>query len=234
MKNVTMGGYIILLHLTLAAAFYDPGLVNRIKANLGYMPEELSPFYYTNIALQQRIANNLSPDAIVFIGDSHVQGLAVSSVHKHSENFGIGNDTTYGVIQRLPKYQKLDEVKTVVLSIGFNDLRYRDNSDIVKNIVYILNHFSKDTKIVLNAISPVGAAKHALYNERILYLNAQYKLLSQSYQNVTYVNAFESHINIKGFLPQKYLLSDHIHLSEEGYKIWINVLSALLGAMEGS
>ena len=56
----------------------------------------------------------------MFLGDSHVQGLAVSSITPNAVNLGIGGNTTVGLIQRLQNLKSLQLARTVVIAIGYN------------------------------------------------------------------------------------------------------------------
>ena len=51
--------------------------------------------------------------ATIFIGDSITQGLATSAVSNQSVNYGIGSDTTLGVLKRLPYYNSMNSAKAV-------------------------------------------------------------------------------------------------------------------------
>ena len=98
------------------------------------------PSHYDQmLAFHLRQDQNLPEGLVYFIGDSHIQGLATQSVSRRSVNYGIGSDTTAGVLKRLSKYQSLKNAKAVVLGIGFNDLKERDNIQIISNIKKILD-----------------------------------------------------------------------------------------------
>lgn len=76
--------------------------------------EALTHYFYRQMtSFQSRIDQNSPPRAIYFIGDSQIQGLAVSAVTPLAINYGIGNDTTAGVIKRIPLYNSLNTAKAV-------------------------------------------------------------------------------------------------------------------------
>jgi lysophospholipase L1-like esterase len=196
--------------------------ISKIEIKLGLLPEEITNYYHTMVAFHHRVDKNLPDGSVLFIGDSHIQGLAVSAISPHSVNYGIGRDTTVGVINRLPYYGSLSSAKAVVLSIGFNDLRYRENSEIADNIDRILQYFSPTTTVVLCAIIPIDEVvlNDKSYNQRIINLNDLIREKGREYSNVIFLNIRNSLISESNLLP-KFHIGDGIHLNKEGYDIWI-------------
>ncbi len=68
------------------------------------------------------------PDkSVVFVGDSLTQSLYVDAVARPSVNYGIGGDTTVGVLGRLPEYRSILCASAVVMAIGVVYMKFRDN-----------------------------------------------------------------------------------------------------------
>jgi len=224
--------YIICIHIILVAVLIKPDFISQVNRQLGAQPPEITKHFRSMVAFHSRIDKNLPPKSILFIGDSHIQGLAVSAISPNAVNYGIGKDTTVGVMQRLHYYKSIPASKSVVLAIGFNDLKRRENENILQNIEKILDYFPAKIDIILCAIHPVGENKHAAYNERIKDLNKSLKKISMQYNNVTYLNSFNSALSSGKYLLPKYHLPDGIHLSKEGYSVWIAKLANTLSKIK--
>jgi lysophospholipase L1-like esterase len=224
--------YIIIFHILLVTMLVKYGLVHINKMKLGVESGEFTNHYRTMIAFHTRIDNNLQDGAVLFIGDSHIQGLAVSSIISNAVNYGIGNDTTLGVIQRLPIYKSLNSAKSVVLAIGFNDLSLRSNSEIADNVRMILNYIPTTTNIVLCAVMPIddNIWDDKSLNIRIIQLNSMLEGISSELNNVSFLN-INDYITIDSKLGPKYHIGDGVHLSKEGYDIWIHHLKRFLNSL---
>ncbi|WP_100656722.1 GDSL-type esterase/lipase family protein [Alteromonas flava] len=220
--------YFIVIHLALALVIIKSDFLQRVERKLGFNQTEITQHYKTMTSFHARIDSNLPQNSIIFIGDSHIQGLAVSAINDRAVNFGIGNDTTFGVLQRLEQYRSIQSSAAVVVSIGFNDLRYRENEEIIENITKILNFIPSHKKVLLTALLPVGKKLHKKYNGRITAINKRLFDLTLRRHNVHFIEAFGSFLNKEGYLEEKYLLRDNVHLSSLGYKIWIMELRKAL------
>ena len=172
-----------------------------------------------------RIDSNLPHQSTIFIGDSITQGLAVSAITSPSVNYGIGHDTTYGVIQRIDKYQSLESAKAVVLAIGYNDLKRRSNDEIIENYQRILKTVPEKPQIIISAILPLDERVKGVFgNKRIRDINAALNTISKQTPNTKFIDATENLLDASQNLAQDYHEGDGIHLSSEGYKVWINAL----------
>ena len=229
MRNKVFISYVICLHILLITVLVKSDFIYKVRMRLQELPDEITQHYRIMVAFHSRVDKNLPSGAVYFIGDSHTQGLAVSAISPHAVNYGIGNDTTVGVIKRLPQYKSLSTAGAVVLAIGYNDLRRRNNKEIAENIEKILNYLPAQTTIILCALHPIGTKvnKSDSYTQRIMELNSSLEKISRNYINVTFVSAFEA-LSDKGNLISQYHLQDGVHLSKEGYAIWISKLANIL------
>ncbi len=216
--------YIVCIHVVLVTVLIKSNFIYQVKIKLGVQAEEITEYYRSMFAFHLRVDQNLPPESIIFIGDSHTQGLAVSAISPSSVNYGIGGDTTIGVMKRLPYYRSLSESKAVVLTIGFNDLGRRNNNEITDNIEKLLKYFQPNLSVILCAIPPVGKKEHKTYNHRIKELNASMRKMTMNYSHISYVDSFNGARSSEGYLLSEYHLSDGIHLSKQGYNLWITQL----------
>jgi lysophospholipase L1-like esterase len=221
--------YVFMIHCFLIFILTKSDFLNKVYKKIDSTPDEVTPYYRELVSFHSRIDKNLPLGSVLIIGDSHIQGLAVSAISPLAVNYGIGNDTTVGVIQRLPLYKSIENSRAVVLSIGFNDLRRRDNAQIYKNIDKILEYFPPNKKVILCSINPVAESNksYSKYKQRIIDLNLSFSSLSDKYMNTTFLNSFYD-LSYDGYLRKDYQLADGVHLNKEGYEVLIkNIVEAL-------
>lgn len=221
--------YLVFLHLLLVIVLLKSNFINKIESQLGIQPDISNNYYRTMVGFHSRIDKNIPNGAILFFGDSHIQGLAVSAISPLSVNYGIGGDTTSELLQRLPVYKSLHMAKSLVLAIGYNDLKRRSDSDITNNIKNILRHLSSERKIILCAINLIDESKlnKKNMNQRITLLNSNLEKMSRKNNKVTFLN-INNFIAIKGNLAAKYHIGDGVHLNKLGYDVWIQHLKHTL------
>jgi lysophospholipase L1-like esterase len=182
----------------------------------------MTPFHF-------RMDKNMPSGMIYFIGDSHTQGLATQSIVASSVNYGIGSDTTVGVLNRIRFYNSLASAKALVLAIGFNDLKQRSAQETSKNIEKIINQIPAIIVIFLNDVFPVNS-NTKLYpsiGRKIKQLNKNIANICENYQNVNCIDTYNYMIDIDS-LSIKYDIGDGIHLNEKGYKLWISLIKQQL------
>ena len=148
--------YVVFLHILLAMVLFKSNFIEKVERKLElYKSPELSEYYNEITAYHERMDGSVPRGATIFIGDSITQSLATSAVSELSVNYGIGSDTTLGVLNRLPIYESIHSIKAVVIAIGVNDLARRNNDSIIHNYEEILDYIPKNTKILVSAILPI-------------------------------------------------------------------------------
>lgn len=221
--------YIILIHVLLITVITSSYSVRQFIINIIDGPDELTKHYYQMVAFHGRVDKNLNDNYNIFIGDSLVQGLAVSSVDAMSMNYGIGGDTTFGVINRLPIYNSIYEAKNIILAIGHNDIGKRTKSDIIKNFKTMIEYIPADINVIICSVILIdeNIKTEKISNTKILALNNEIESLTENYTNVTYLNVNNS-LAASGNLPFKFHIGDGVHLNKEGNEIWIYELKKVL------
>ncbi len=184
-------------------------------------------YHNETLAFQLRIDRNLTGSYAIFFGDSHVQGLAVQELAIPSVNFGIGSDTTQGVLQRLPLYESIDDALLIYLAIGFNDLKDTADEDILQNFRVILESLPHNKVVALSLILPIDEEFFIhtdVTNSRINQLNRSLEELQYAYSNVEVVMPGGKLVNHNGNLNRQYHIGDGIHLNSLGYAVMIDYL----------
>jgi lysophospholipase L1-like esterase len=187
--------------------------------------QELGGYYYTLVRQHQRMDGNVPADALIFIGDSILQGLAVAAVADRSVNFGISGDTTAGVIKRLPIYRSVERARAIVLHVGVNDLAYRTPEELLANFHSILTDLPGSRPIVVSAILPLdeNVLNYSSGNREIKEINARLASLCREFDRAIYVDAGLRLADTEGNLERKYHVGDGVHLSNQGYDVLIDV-----------
>jgi lysophospholipase L1-like esterase len=177
------------------------------------------------VAHHMRLDRNLTPGRLIFLGDSHILGLDTMQVAPDGVNFGIGGETTVGLLARIDHYQSVRQARAVVMGTGYNDIRLREAGEIVNIIRDILSRLS--VPVLLTGILPVSPAwsenpgQAAKMNATIASINAA--LRSICTKDCIFVDPEP----VFGALTEKaaYYESDGIHLNARGYRVWTKLIS---------
>ena len=195
------------------------------------MPElapEITEHFQRMLIYHSRMDGNVPPGATIFIGDSLTQGLCVSAVTCPAVNYGIGSDTTVGVLQRLSTYQSIERAAVVVLAIGVNDFRRRGNEEIIGNFRQIVASMPGSAPIVISGVLPQDEAAQLEWSGRnsmrIKPLNQNLAQLAASDPRLLFFDAGPLLIDAEGNLRDEFHVSDGVHLNAQGNKIWIQAL----------
>ena len=224
-------GYVILVHLFLLLVLVKSDFAARVEYKLGsghQAKPEITLHFHQMVRYHERMDANTPDGAVIFIGDSMVQGLCVAAVATPSVNYGIGSDTTVGVLKRLPKYRSLKRASVGVVAIGVNDLQRRSNEDILKNYSSILKTIPEHLPLVLSAVLPLDERVHvdlAGINTRIKELNSGLQVLCETQSaKCTFIDPGAKLIDSSGNLGKEFVDGDGLHLNGAGNSVWIKEL----------
>lgn len=189
---------------------------------------ETTEHFHRMLRYHLRMDGNVPDGAVVFIGDSLTQGLCTDAVACPSVNYGIGSDTTVGVLMRLPHYRSLLRASALVLEIGPNDMNRRDNGQIIENYRRILEAVPPSVPVVCSAILPVNERLTWLreegVNARIRGFNALLKALCSENPRWVFVDPTSRLVDAEGNLSARLQVGDGVHLNSDGNRIWIEEL----------
>jgi len=114
------------------------------------------------------------------------------------------------------------------LAIGVNDMKFRDNHQIVENYRRILQVLPEKVSVVCSAVLPVNEDIYSnpsiVNNTRITDLNASLKVLCPTDLRCIFVDARRRLIDANGNLSAAFQDGDGIHLNAVGNHIWIEEL----------
>ena len=232
MKKRISVTYLIGVHILLAIVLLKNDFINKVQSELGIWqagsPHEITQHFHRMLRYHRRMDGNVPDGAVIFIGDSLTQGLCVSAIKSPSVNYGIGSDTTVGVLQRLPNYKSIERASAVVLAIGINDMKRRSNDEILENYRAIIEHLPKTTPVIFSAVLPLDEETRDEWQgrnqDRIKTLNSDLKHLVLARDNVFFVDAGPLLLDEAGNLADIYHDGDGVHLNSQGNAIWIDAL----------
>ena len=151
-------------------------------------------------------------------------------------NLGFGWDRTQNVLWRL-EHEEFDGLKPryVVINIGTNNLtgtaNARENTppEIAAGIAAICRKIrdkSPDSRIILMAVFPRGAAADNPFRPKITALNALLATYAKS-QQLTFLDLGPKLLQPDGSLSTE-IMDDGTHPTEKGYAIWAEALRTVL------
>jgi len=200
------------------------------KIDTWFLESEIGLYYRKKVSMHLNMDASIPDGSMIFIGDSLTQNMCVFEVTEKGVNFGIGGDTTIGVLKRIDRYASLPRAGTVVIAIGVNDIPRRENEEIIENYKKIAAKMPKDVSIFFSSILPVDekVAKKR-QNYRINELNMALSTICGEYSNITFIDTGAGLKDCpSGNLKSEFHIGDGLHLNEAGYKQWITALRGFL------
>ena len=163
---------------------------------------------------------------IVFVGDSITKRFNIQEFAYDNNilNRGIFFDTTLGLLNRLDQNINNLKIEKLFLMIGYNDLKFRSNDEIVGNIREILLKSKANTKYLFSLL-PVKSSRSE-DNRRIVYINKHLKQIAKE-NKYLYIDVHSHFADSSGGINPE-LTSDGIHPNILGYKKWFLLVGPLL------
>ncbi|MCX6865802.1 MAG: GDSL-type esterase/lipase family protein [Verrucomicrobia bacterium] len=221
MKLMMLTAYLIALHLLLGLLLWKsdflPRVMDRLAGNTH--SEELTKHFRYMRAYHSRSAAIVPEGSVFFIGDSIIQGLCVDAVIQPAVNYGIGGDTTMGVLERMGDYA-FGRASAVVLSIGGNDLKYRDPEAVVANMEKIIARIDPHIPVIVSAVPLADedlCASLRDLNATITRLNSLLQQLTVNSPRLSFVD--HSNLTQNGQLRRNLHIGDGMHPNNEGNRI---------------
>lgn len=229
--------YLAGVHLLLLAALATGDFIPKAGEKLGLWNSadlRRRSGYADTFACHVRSDGNVPDGAVVFIGDSTIQGLCGAAIASNSVNYGIAGDTTRGVLERLPAYESLARARAIVIAVGVNDLSGLPDWKIVRNWTAIADGLPAHVPVYFNAILPLDERCQSTWAGRnrglIRALNEQLAALLASRPNRHFIDPTARLLDATGNLSPAFHAGDGLHLNAAGNAIWIETLRAALAA----
>ena len=222
--------YLTALHVLLAFVLANPTVLEKLSASANRYFTDITPHYRQMVKYHRRLDASVAPASTLLIGDSLFQALPSSRLGAPVVNYGIGQDTTLGVIKRLPVYKSMATAKSIVLLIGINDLFKRDVPETLSNYRKLLEQIPVCKPVVVVLLLPIDSENlHAqLTNTKVNLFNKQLLTLISERPNTLALDVSKDLLNAKGNLDRRFHVGDGLHLNHNGYNVLIAALNAHL------
>jgi lysophospholipase L1-like esterase len=175
-------------------------------------------------------AAQVAESTLHLAGDSIVAQLPAGSFGERALNLGIGGDLAVGLTYRISRYPFIHPGHRTIVHIGINDvLRGEDGRTVgtIREIVEALA--SRGVIVVLSALLPVDEqALGRPINARVRELNAEMAKFCAAIANCRFADAGRVMTDGTGQLRATLHTDDGVHLSADGYKIFVRVLREAL------
>lgn len=227
-SRIVLVAYLVLLHLAVGLLIARPDLAARLRGQATGGARDA--FVASMRSHHRRLAGNIEPGAVLFVGSSSIQGLDVGAVVDRAVNLGIGGDTVAGVLERWPA-RAVEQARAVVLAIGFNDLAHEPVAAVRDRFAELLARVPAGVPVVISGIQSIGAAAVADrpgLDGRIAELDQAYRALCADRSRCHYVDTPAALARCSGEPVHE---SDGIHLGPAGYRCWKAALRAGLEAL---
>jgi lysophospholipase L1-like esterase len=175
------------------------------------------------------------PIEMVFVGDSITDGWRNAGqpiwdqywAQYKPANFGIGGDTTQGVLWRMQNGE-LDgyKAKLFVLMLGTNNINRNPNDEIVDGDRLIVEEFKKrqpQAKVLILGIFPRSVEAAHANRAAIKDINSKLAKLADNKQ-VFFMDFGDKFLAADGTLTPE-IMPDALHPNLKGYKIWAEAMA---------
>jgi len=98
--------YLVWLHLALAVVLVKSDFVQRVAMKLGWSRSRPTGHYRQMLVFCRRVDTCAPDNAVLFVGDSFIQGMCVSAVADKAVNLGIGGDTIVGLLMSFDRQNR--------------------------------------------------------------------------------------------------------------------------------
>ncbi len=168
-----------------------------------------------------RLDRSVPAGALLFLGDSHVQGFNAAQVGSCTASFGIGGETARELAARVTELKSLDRAAAIMVQIGTNDV-LRDEDDRLADSYYrLLAALPADRPVLLSSLPRmVPGSDHAF---QVVRGSGVARAACARRPNCHFVDLAAAMDD-----PAALLEADGIHLNPAGYAVWARVLREAL------
>ena len=202
-------------------------------------PNGESPFYRQRMQAFRKLKDSgVNKPVVVFMGDSmvhtyewaeHFRGLDGVEII----NRGINGDNVAGVAARAESdLEKFADIEKLLLMVGVNDIgtkRSFSALQFLSRFETLLDNVSKRVpagRVYVHSLLPV-LNRPNVSNDDIVVANRHLRQLCEKL-GVNFVDLHSRFMTAEGKVNGRYLHSDGLHLSAEGYGEWISVIEPIV------
>ena len=178
---------------------------------------------------------------LLFVGDSITDGWRKGGLEVWNKyfaplkaaNFGIGGDTTQGVLWRMQNGELEGfNAKLIVLMLGTNNINRNPNADIAEGDRLIVEEFKKrqpQARVLILGVFPRGVEATNPFRASIKEINGMLAKLADN-KRVFYMDIGEKFLTPDGTLTAE-IMPDALHPNLAGYQIWADAIGDRVAAL---
>lgn len=187
--------------------------------------------------------HNIEFGGTVFFGDSITEFYDIEKFYSELQikyNSGVSGFTSETLLWICDEAVIKLQPKLVVIMIGTNDLgstNMRSPREIANNIREIIDLISRNVvnvRFVVVSTLPCDELQHGMKigkglrtNEIIKLANQEIEYICSLFENATFVDAFSYMVNEENNIIDEYT-EDGLHLTNEGYKKYTNIIKPII------
>jgi len=239
MAVLAAGVYLAMLHVVLATLIFKTDFPVWAGKTFGLLPpEEWNESLYQGILTLAERNRRVRPGSVVLIGDSLVAQLDPRLIGPDTVNLGLGGETIVTLRRHLPVLTALEAAREIVLLVGVNDFRFRNEPQIATDYAALLRELPHHVPVLAVSILPVDERAEKmrerpyLRNQRFRVVNANIQQLCTDRRDCRFLDAWPAMTggDATGGTTAALLSADGLHLGPEGERVLGGLISAgLLG-----
>ncbi len=139
-------------------------------------------------------------------------------------SLGVAGETTQGLASRIESILKsYPEADFYVLMSGINNIAMDDFGflESYRWIIRRLKKHSPESRIIVNSMLPCMV--EFIDNKDIQSVNEELSGIADD-EGAEFIDLYNAFVDGSGNVIHDYLLDDGVHLSEEGYRVWVEEL----------
>ena len=217
-RHYLAAAYLLILHLLVGALLVKVEAVPKVVNRIGM-----------STVRDSAAAMVRNHPGVILPGDSHTYLLG-----DFPENQGASGSKTAGLIKALPDMAGLPDARAVLLMIGPNDVWTGQTAGLSDRFRAIAAALPAGMPVVWSAIPP--ADDFRIDPADVRDANRAIEALCAARPRCTYVDTWKLLADADGRPVPGYFVADRVHMSADGYRVWLGALVASLDALnpEGS
>lgn len=179
------------------------------------------------------IANPVPKNAIIFVGSSSIRkwsSLATDFPHHQVVNRGFGGSQLSDAVHFVDRLVLKHEPRFIVVYAGGNDINFNKTPDEVFSSfkAFVGRVRKKQPSTPIAYISIAGNPKRWAQVEKVIQANALIEAYTKANPGLLFVDVFHPMLGSDCLPKPGIFSSDNLHMNEDGYKLWAEIVAPYL------
>lgn len=179
------------------------------------------------------IANPVPKNAIIFVGSSSIRkwsSLATDFPHHQVVNRGFGGSQLSDAVHFVDRLVLKHEPRFIVVYAGGNDINFNKTPDEVFSSfkAFVGRVREKQPSTPIAYISIAGNPKRWAQVEKVIQANALIEAYTKANPGLLFVDVFHPMLGSDCLPKPGIFSSDNLHMNEDGYKLWAEIVAPYL------